>query len=190
MNYKIKTFFLSNNQNNFKSQNIGFLLLRLVVGLALCTIFEKLFPKNGIWGPQQWFIEDTARMGFPLPTFFAWLAVLVEFIGGILMMLGLFTRPAALLNAFVTFTATFIYHKGDITGSGLLSFIFLVMCICILLFGAGKFSLEYLVYKRHVKKITTLSTFTFLLLPADNAMATNKTFSFNTAKSIDDIRVV
>jgi putative oxidoreductase len=171
MNNKIKAFLLGDNQQNSSGQNIGFLLLRFFVGLALCTVFEKFFPKNGIWGPQEWFIQDTANMGFPFPIFFAWVAVLSEFFGGILLMLGLFTRPAALLNVFVTFTATFIYHKGDIGNAGLLSFFFMIMCLCILLFGPGKFSLDYFINRRLVKKIANLSIIVLLLLSFNHVEA-------------------
>ena len=164
MNNKIKAFLLGGNQQNSISQNIGFLLLRFFIGLALCTVFEKFFPKNGIWGPQEWFIQDTANMGFPFPTFFAWVAVLSEFFGGILLMVGLFTRPAALLNIIVTFTATFIYHKGDIGNAGLLSFYFMIMCVCVLLFGPGKFSLDYLINRKLVKRMANISTIVLLLL--------------------------
>lgn len=165
MNHKIRTFLLGGNPPNSLGQNMGFLLLRFFVGLALCTVFEKFLPKNGVWGPQAWFIQDTADMGFPLPAFFAWAAVLSEFFGGILLMLGLLTRPAALLNVLVTFTATFFYHKGDIGDSGLLSFFFLIMCLCILLFGPGKFSLDHLLKRKLVKKgAQHLSVILMLLL--------------------------
>ncbi len=164
MSNQIKTFLLGGNQQHSMSQNIGFLLLRFFVGLALCTVFEKFLPKDGVWGPQEWFIRDTANMGFPFPLFFAWVAVLSEFFGGILLMLGLFARPAALLNVLVTFTATFIYHKGDIGDAGLLSFFFMIMCLCILLFGPGKFSLDYLLNSKAVKRLATLSTIALLLL--------------------------
>lgn len=148
MKLNFKTFLYGGIHQNSANQNIGFLLLRFFVGLALCTVFEKFFPKNGTWGPQEWFIQDTANMGFPFPALFAWVAVLAEFFGGILLMLGLFTRPAALMNVFVTFTATFIYHNGDIGESGLLSFFFMIMCLCIALFGPGKFSLDYLISRK------------------------------------------
>ena len=148
MKNNIQTFFLGSNQQNTTAQNIGFLLLRFFVGLALCTVFEKFLPREGIWGPQAWFVQDTANMGFPFPVFFAWVAVLSEFFGGILIMLGLFTRAAALLNVLVTFTATFLYHKGDIGNAGLLSFFFMIMCICILLFGPGKYSLDSVINVR------------------------------------------
>ena len=163
MKNKIKAFLFGGNQQNSISQNIGFLLLRFFVGLALCTVFEKFFPKNGIWGPQEWFIQDTADMGFPFPIFFAWVAVLSEFFGGILLMLGLFARPAALLNVLVTFTATFIYHGGDIGNSGLTSFFFMIMCLCILLFGPGKFSLDYFINRKFVKGMANISTILILL---------------------------
>jgi len=164
MKNKINVFLFGGSQQNTTSQDIGILLLRFFVGLALCTVFEKFFPKNGIWGPQEWFIQDTANMGFPLPTFFAWVAVLSEFFGGILLMLGLFTRPAALLNVGVTFTATFIYHQGDIGDSGLISFFFMVMCLSILLFGPGKFSLDYALRKTTARRLAKVSTIVLLLL--------------------------
>ncbi len=131
--------------------NLGFLILRFFVGLAFCTVFEKLFPRDGIWGPQDWFIQDVADMGFPFPLFFAWGAVLIEFVGGILLMLGLFTRPAALLNAIVTFVAAFVYHQGDIVKPGLTAFFFMIMCISILLNGAGKYSLDYWIHNKNNK---------------------------------------
>jgi len=47
MDNKIKAFFLGGNHQNSLSQNFGFLILRFFVGLALCTFFEKFFPKSG-----------------------------------------------------------------------------------------------------------------------------------------------
>lgn len=148
MHDSISGFLFGRAQNQSTRQNLGYLLLRFFVGLALCTVFEKFLPQGGVWGPQAWFVEDTARMGFPVPRFFAWAAVLAEFFGGILLILGLLTRPAALLNFFVTFTATFFYHKGDIGQSGLVSFFFMIMCLCIFLFGPGKFSLDNLLRRK------------------------------------------
>jgi putative oxidoreductase len=174
---KIKAFLFGGNQQNSISQNIGFLLLRFFVGLALCTVFEKFLPKNGIWGPQEWFIQDTANMGFPFPTFFAWVAVLSEFVGGVLLMIGLLTRPAALLNVFVTFTATFIYHNGDIGNTGLTSFFFMIMCLCILLFGPGKFSLDYFINRELVKRMAKISTVVLLLFSFNYATGQANSYS-------------
>ena len=45
-------------RGNAISVDIGLLILRVVAGLALCTVFEKLLPREGRWGPQDWFIAD------------------------------------------------------------------------------------------------------------------------------------
>lgn len=67
------------------SIDFGLLLIRLATGILLCTVFEKFLPRDGRWGPQDWFIVDVAKMGFPFPVFFAWCAVLSEFFGGIVL---------------------------------------------------------------------------------------------------------
>ncbi len=124
--------------------DLGLLLLRIAVGTLLCTVFEKFLPRDGVWGPQPWFVNDVSRMGFPLPTFFAWCAVLSEFFGGIMIVLGLLTRPAALANAITTFVAAFIFHKGQISGPGLMGTIFFATTAALTLTGPGRFSIDAL----------------------------------------------
>ena len=128
--------------------DIGLLILRVIAGLALCTVFEKVLPREGRWGPQDWFIADVAKMGFPFPVAFAWLAVLSEFVGGILMMLGFMTRPAALMNALTTFVAAFLYHHGDIGKGGLMAFIFFAITLSLTIAGPGRFSVDALLSRR------------------------------------------
>jgi len=122
--------------------NLGLAILRVVTGLALCVVFEKILPRDGVWGPQQWFVEDVAKMGFPAPWFFAWCAALSEFVGGILLALGLLTRPAAFFNAITTFVAAFVFHKGDVTGNGLPATLFFALSVAICFAGPGSLSLD------------------------------------------------
>ena len=129
-------------RGNALTIDIGLTILRVCVGLAFMTIFEKVLPREGIWGPQQWFIEDVAKMGFPAPTAFAWLAVLIEFVGGFLLIIGLGSRFAALSNAGVTFVAAFIYHHGDVGRSGLAATVFFMMCAVLTITGPGRFSID------------------------------------------------
>ncbi|MEM7367047.1 MAG: DoxX family protein [Bacteroidota bacterium] len=157
MNQQLRSFLWGSNASSL-SFHIGSLLLRFFVGLAFCTVFEKFLPGPEGWGPETWFIEDVREMGFPFPVVFAWAAVLSEFFGGLLMMCGCLTRPAALLNAIVTFSATFLYHHGDIGGEGLLSFFFFIMCLVIVLFGAGKFSVDHWVWRRSNQQATSGSS--------------------------------
>lgn len=134
--------------------NLGIFLIRFIIGLAFFTVFEKFLPKEGIWGPQEWFISDVRDMGFPLPTLFAWIVSLGEFFGGLFLMLGLFTRPFAILNAIITFVAAFVYHNADIGQSGMTAFIFMIMCISTALAGGGKYSLDYLIFRRNEQGLT------------------------------------
>ena len=129
-------------RGNAVTVSVGLCLIRCVVGLALCTVFEKLLPRDGRWGPQDWFIRDVAAMGFPAPAFFAWCAVLSECVGGVLLMLGLLTRIAAPLIAVTTFVAAFRYHEGDIGGSGLLAFLFFVITVGLAISGPGGLSID------------------------------------------------
>lgn len=130
-------------RGNALGVDLGLLLLRTSVGLPLCTIFEKFLPRNGIWGPQTWFVSEIAAMGLPSPLALAWCAVCAEFFGGILLILGGFTRLAALANAITTFFAAFLYHK-DVTGDGLLAFSYFCATSAIVLTGPGRFSLDAL----------------------------------------------
>jgi putative oxidoreductase len=124
--------------------NLGLAIIRVVTGLALCVVFEKVLPRDGVWGPQPWFVEDVAEMGFPAPSFFAWCAALSEFVGGILLVLGLMTRPAAFFNAITTFVAAFLFHKGDVSGSGLLATLFFALSSAICFTGPGSLSVDAL----------------------------------------------
>ena len=128
------------------SIDLGLLLIRLATGIFLCTVFEKFLPRDGRWGPQDWFIADVAKMGFPFPIFFAWCAVLSEFFGGILLALGLLARPAAFFNAITTFVAAFVFHKGDVSGGALLGTVFFASTLGLTLTGPGRISIDYLMF--------------------------------------------
>lgn len=132
-------------RGNSTTVDVGLAVLRIAVGLAFMTIFEKVLPRDGVWGPQPWFIADVAKMGFPLPTLFAWAAVLAEFVGGFLLILGLATRFAALATCAVTGVAAFVYHHADIAQSGLTATAFFTMCTTLALTGPGRFSIDGLV---------------------------------------------
>jgi putative oxidoreductase len=137
------------------SIDLGLLLIRLATGIFLCTVFEKFLPRDGRWGPQDWFIADIAKMGFPFPSFFAWCAVLSEFFGGILLALGLLARPAAFFNAVTTFVAAFVFHKGDVSGSALLGTVFFASTLGLTLTGPGRMSIDYLMFRLWTTAPTT-----------------------------------
>jgi putative oxidoreductase len=52
-----------------------------------------------------------AHQGLPVPVLFAWLAILVEFFGGLVLLLGMRTRTVALLFILYLIIATAIGHR-------------------------------------------------------------------------------
>jgi putative oxidoreductase len=76
-------------------RDFAWLILRLVVGLNLVPHgMQKAFGVFG--GPGMGGITATfEEMGYPAPTLFAWMVMLTELAGGILIAIGFLTRPAA-----------------------------------------------------------------------------------------------
>ncbi len=74
-----------------KLKPLGLLVLRLALGASF--LFHG-YPKIG--DPARWL---KAFQGFGFPSYFAYLSGIVEMFGGGLLVLGLFTRGAALLLA-------------------------------------------------------------------------------------------
>ena len=103
-----KTFLFGSVNIKSSTTNFALLALRLFTGIsmALAHGLGKIPPSEG-------FINATANLGFPFPSFFGWAAALSEFLGGILLAIGLFTRPAALFLSFTMLVAAFIRHAED-----------------------------------------------------------------------------
>ncbi|MEM1042336.1 MAG: DoxX family protein [Bacteroidota bacterium] len=121
----------------------GLLVLRLTAGLAMAFAhgLGKVPPAPG-------FVELTAGLGFPLPGLFAWAAGLAELAGGLLIAVGLLTRPAAFFLLFTMGVAFFLQHGGDPFGEREMAFLYGAFSLTLLLTGAGRFSLDALLQSR------------------------------------------
>ncbi|MGP5504003.1 DoxX family protein [Psychrobacter celer] len=89
------------------------LILRVPVGLILAAHgAQKLFGwfgGNGLAGTAQWL----SSMGIEPGYLMALLAGGAEFFGGLALVIGLLTRPAALVAAFTMLVAIFSVHIGN-----------------------------------------------------------------------------
>lgn len=139
----MKGILFSNSAIQGLLPNLGILGVRLSSGLfmAFAHGINKVPPSDG-------FIGAVGNMGFPLPALFAWSAGLSEFLGGILIALGLMTRVNAFFLAFTMFVAAFIRHGGDPFKQMEMSLLYLCIYIGILLIGPGKFSLDNIINKK------------------------------------------
>lgn len=123
--------------------NAGIALLRIFTGISLA-----LAHGIGKIPVSDQFVEGTAKLGFPMPVVFAWAAALSEFVGGIFLALGLFTRISGFLVAFTMAVAAFGVHLNDPYGKKELALFYLFVGLCFMLKGAGDWSIDAYFRKR------------------------------------------
>jgi putative oxidoreductase len=126
-----------------KFQSLGPAVLRIVVGIVFFAHgYQKVF-KFGFHGVAGML----GHMGIPLPAVAAVVVMLVEFVGGILLITGLATRlPSALLaiDMLVAILAVHIKH-GFFNPMGVeFPLTLLAACVCLALSGGGAASLKRL----------------------------------------------
>ena len=112
-------------------------LLRIWLG-AMMVVHG--YPK--MFGDNTKFFARVEEMGFPAPELFGWLAAFSEFGGGVLLILGLMTRPAALLVTVTMGVAALIRHFDDPFDRKELPLTYMVIAIAVLFAGPGKISLD------------------------------------------------
>jgi putative oxidoreductase len=139
----MKKFFSGSGSFARPAADTGILVLRLFAGLALAFAHGL-----GKLPPSERFVSRVGEMGFPAPELFAWAATFAEFGGGILLAIGLFTRPVALLVAIHFVIVVFIAHAGDPFGSRELAGFFGVAAVTILLTGPGRYALDRFVGRK------------------------------------------
>ncbi len=122
------------------SRNLGLFILRILFGMGIAYHgFSKM-------GAMPEFIEGVAQLGFPVPTLFAWAAVLSEFLGGIMVAAGIFTRIGAFSVGATMFVAAFVRHAEDPFSQKEKALAYLVVAVFIILAGAGRYSLDRVLF--------------------------------------------
>ena len=125
-----------------KYRNTGLLILRVGLGIMMMT---HGFPKLA-GGPQGWEglggSMKVVGVDF-LPVFWGFMAAVAEGVGGLLLVLGLFFRPANAMLVFTMIIAALVHFgKGDgLSGASHaieLGFVFLALVFI----GPGKYSID------------------------------------------------
>ena len=117
-------------------QDEALLLLRVVLGVVFIIHgYDKLFGEFGVAG----FAGFLTKLGVWWPLFFAWVVSLVEFFGGIGVLLGILTRPLALLIAIDMIFAFYLTKKGLPKGD--VDFALFGIAAALVLAGSGKYAL-------------------------------------------------
>jgi len=121
-------------------------VLRIPVGLILAAHgAQKLFAwfgGYGLEGTGQWMASIGLEPGYLM----ALAAGSAEFFGGLALVLGLLTRPAALVSAFTMLVAIFTVHFENglfMSNNGYeYALTLFVVSVALTIQGAGKFSID------------------------------------------------
>jgi putative oxidoreductase len=130
--------------------DLALLLVRIATGvMMLAHGYYKLI--GGVSGLAQ----GLAAGGLPAPGLLAWCATLAEAVGGVLMIIGLATRPAAAAISFTMVVAWLLVHLKDIPKIGAQGgaafeypFLLSITALAIALAGAGRHSLDARLFNR------------------------------------------
>ena len=140
---RIREILFGGTGGGSKTADIGLALLRVLAGVAMAINHGA----GKIQDPSK-VIGGAERLGFPAPTFFGWMAAISEFFGGILLALGLATRPAAFLLACTMFTAAFVAHASDNFARREPALLFLFIALLYLLAGSGRYGVDALLRRK------------------------------------------
>lgn len=136
----------------------AFSSLQPVMLLAVRLYWGFQFAQTG-WGKLHNLPRITAffaSLGIPFPGINAPFCSALEFVGGILLMLGLFSRPVAFLLACNMFVAYWTADREALTsffsdpGKFYVAdpYTFLFASLMVLIFGAGLFAVDTLIARR------------------------------------------
>lgn len=141
-------------------QDLLFAIPRIVCGYLLTSDFGA--AKFGLpWSPADnnlkffevafWFPNDVAEYGgiFAMfPAFFAWMGAFSEAVGGIFLLLGLFTRPFAVLVFITMFVAVFFQQMNQGVWNMLPAMGIMWVSLFYIILGSGRFGLDYIIAKK------------------------------------------
>lgn len=127
-------------------------LLRVVLGIIFAYHgYLKLFVPSGFTGTVQFF----AAIKIPLPVYSALVVSVVEFFGGLFLILGLLTKWSSILLLIDMLVALFVVHlrNGLLVSKGGYEFVLVLISglVVIVTSGAGKISIGKLFKSKNLQ---------------------------------------
>lgn len=122
---------------NSKHSDLALLLLR--VGVGIIFIISGWGKLTGIEGVQGFF----GNIGIPLPGIMAWIVAIVEFFGGIMVLLGAYAKIPYLLLAIIMLVAIFTVKLDQGFGASRLELMLLLASLALYLTGSGQYSVDH-----------------------------------------------
>jgi putative oxidoreductase len=132
------------NPGNYPPKiNFALLILRVAIGIFMLTHgYGKLLK---LFGDEPITFADPIGLGVTTSLF---LAVFAEVLCSIFLIMGLFTRPAAIPLIITMLVAAFIVHADDEFRGKEMALLYFLVYTVIAITGAGKYSIDNLIYKK------------------------------------------
>ncbi|RKE25218.1 putative oxidoreductase [Paraburkholderia sp. BL23I1N1] len=126
-------------------ERVPYTVLALPLRLAVATVFwNSAMTKLADWNAALELFREDYRVPLLAPEFTAYLAVSIELTTPVLLVLGLATRPVALLLlGMTTVIEVFVYPLAWPTHIQWVAILLVLLCR-----GAGNWSLDYLLCRR------------------------------------------
>ncbi|MEM9236656.1 MAG: DoxX family protein [Verrucomicrobiota bacterium] len=135
----------------------GALVLR--VGFGLMMLIGHGWPKIGIFekAKDSWPVPGIWPLSLMSPPVSMAMTIAAEVGCAALLVLGLITRPAAFILGFAMVVGAFQVHANDpfFMGEGASkepAILYLIPCLALIVMGAGKWSVDALIYKERKKR--------------------------------------
>lgn len=113
----------------------GIVLIRILTGYFIFRYSLELFNIGGL-------LDFLKESGFPFPVFSGYAAKIIELVGGICLILGLFTRWVTPFLMLTMAGVIYTMNRGNIF-QGELPFLFLLLFAVFFICGPGKWSLDH-----------------------------------------------
>ncbi len=134
--------------------DIALLVIRLILGIIFIA---HGYPKFFVFGISG-FSQFLSQLGVPLPGLFAIIVALVEFVGGILLILGIFSGWIGLLMTINMLVAILLVKvkvglivPPNQPGTGAeLGLALFALALAVLVFGPGSISVELGLFKKEI----------------------------------------
>ena len=126
------------------------LLIRITVGgITFYSGAGKALGWFGGFGIEK--TLEAFKNFMNIPPFWTYMCAYTELIGGFLIMIGFFTRPAAFAVMINMIVATVLTGADKFWTGGNFPFTLAVGCLAILLIGPGDYSVDAILFKRKIQ---------------------------------------
>ena len=124
-------------------QDSGLAFIRIIVGSFMIFHGWEVFDAEKMKVYLTW---DSFK-GFSSPSFMVYMGKIAELIAGILMTIGLFTRPATLVLIFTMLYISFLVGHGKVWYEDQHPFLFVLLGLVFFFTGPGKLSVDQLLFR-------------------------------------------